>query len=265
MQIEGASPPECMVYADVGQSILRCKVERAIGARTPAWWIVRTRRRWATTERMIVTFEDVISAEELGELRAIADRATFVDGRESASPDLASVKHNEQMSVSDPSISRIARIVGGALQRHPSFAAATFPRRMHSLRLSRYRTGMRYGRHVDAAIMYDGASSLRADVSFTLLLDDPDTYDGGELRIGADVFKLPARALVLYPTGAIHEVTEVTRGERRAVVGWVESFVQDAASREVLYDLARARRNPDEAAELLAKTHANLLRRWATT
>jgi len=215
---------------------------------------------------MILTFEDVLSVEELAELRAIAEKTSFVDGRESASVDLASVKHNEQMASSDPSISRIARIVAGALQRHATFASATLPRRMHSLRLSRYRTGMRYGRHIDAAIMYDGASSLRADLSFTLFLDDPATYDGGELRIGTQSFKLPPRALVCYPTGALHEVTEITRGERRAIVGWVESFVRDAESREVLYDLSRAMAGAaNEGRELLVKTHANLLRRWSMT
>ncbi len=224
---------------------------------------------------MILTFEDVLSVEELAELCTIAAETAFVDGRESASAELASVKHNEQMSSSDTSISRIARLVGGALQRHASFASATLPRRMHSLRLSRYRKGMRYGRHIDAAIMYDGASTVRADLSFTIFLDDPATYDGGELRIGSEAtaptFKLPPRALVCYPTGALHEVCEVTRGERRVVVGWVESFVRDAESREVLYDLSRAMTDlrsaggPNEARELLVKTHANLLRRWAVT
>ncbi len=224
---------------------------------------------------MILTFEGALSVEEHAALSAIADKTTFVDGRESASVELASVKHNEQMSSADPSMSQVARIVGGALQRHATFASATLPRRMHSLRLSRYRVGMRYGRHVDAAIMYDGGSSLRADLSFTLFLDEPETYDGGELRIGADgaarTFKLPARALVCYPTGALHEVSEVTRGERRAVVGWVESFVPDAASREVLYDLSRAMAHlrgvdgASDARDLLSKTHANLLRRWAMT
>jgi PKHD-type hydroxylase len=222
---------------------------------------------------MILTFEDVLSVEELARLHAIAAATTFVDGRESASADLASTKQNEQMSSVDPSMNEIAQIVGLALQRHASFASATLPRRMHSLRLARYRQGMRYGRHIDAAIMRDGGSSVRADLSFTLFLDDPESYEGGELHIGTDAtaraFKLPARALVCYATGSLHEVREVTRGERRAVVGWIESFVHDAEDREVLYDLARVMaclpEGANDARELLVKTHTNLLRRWAVT
>ncbi len=61
----------------------------------------------------------------------------------------------------------------------------------------------------------------------------------------------------------------VARGERLAVVGWVRSVVRDAEAREMLFDLDQAvaaARTPDGASrvlDLLLKTRANLLRRWA--
>jgi PKHD-type hydroxylase len=61
----------------------------------------------------------------------------------------------------------------------------------------------------------------------------------------------------------------VTRGVRRAAVGWVQSLVRDPARRELLFDLDTARRSlfDREGATrefgLLSKTVANLLRMWA--
>lgn len=222
---------------------------------------------------MILTFGDVITAEEHAALLEIVRVTEFVDGRESASVRLADIKHNEQMSRGDSAITEVAKIVGTALARCSAFRAATQPKQMHSLRLSRYRAGMRYGKHVDAPIMQDGTVHARADLSFTLFLAEPSAYDGGELCLetgSSDAcFKLPARHLIVYPTGQLHEVREVTRGERVVVVGWVQSYVRDRADREVLWDMSRAMELVHEAEgksrayDLLVKTHASLLRRWA--
>lgn len=222
---------------------------------------------------MLLHLADVITPDEHERLLAIANATKFVDGRESASPRLAETKQNEQMSRSDPLMKEVAQLVGGALQRHSGFRAATMPRQMHSLRLSRYAEGMRYGMHVDAALMHDGATTTRADLSFTLFLAEPESYDGGELALesfGDETrVKLPARHLVVYPTGRLHEVRPVTRGTRLVVVGWVQSFVRAQADREVLWNLARAMElvfaseGKSRAYDLLLESHTDLLRRWA--
>jgi PKHD-type hydroxylase len=136
------------------------------------------------------------------------------------------------------------------------------------LMFSRYEPGMNYGSHVDDALM----QGLRTDVSFTLFLSDPESYDGGELVIetasGEDAIKLDPGALVAYPTTTLHRVNEVTRGERLAVVGWARSFIRDAAQRELLFDLDTARRQifarEGKTAEfdLISKSAANLMRMW---
>lgn len=221
---------------------------------------------------MILHFEDLISEDELASLIGIAARTDFVDGRESASARLADVKHNEQMSRTDPAIADVARIVGAAFERSTAFRSATLPKQMHSLRLARYRVGMHYGKHVDAALMHDGPRPSRADLSFTLFLSDPSSYDGGELCLesgsGDTVLKPPARHVIVYPTGQLHEVRRVTRGERLVVAGWVQSFVRAQADREVLWDLSRAmelvvaQSGKNRAYDLLVRAHSDLLRRW---
>ena len=106
-----------------------------------------------------------------------------------------------------------------------------------------------------------------------IFLSESSDYDGGELVIefspvhGQRV-KLPAGAAVIYPANTVHQVEAVTRGERLAVVFWVQSLVRDADRRQMLYDLHRLRHNrgqPDAIEDdklLLAKAYNNLLRLW---
>jgi PKHD-type hydroxylase len=149
---------------------------------------------------------------------------------------------------------------------------AAQPRRLASILVSRYQPGMGYGLHVDAPIMGE-PNHVRSDLSFTLFLSEPDSYDGGELAIetggGETAFKLPARSAVCYPTGRLHRVRPIERGERIAIVGWVQSLVRDSAIREMLFDLSAAREQlvgldgATRAFELVNKTYFNLLRRHA--
>src|SRR5690606_26702349 len=101
---------------------------------------------------------------------------------------------------------------------------------------------MDYGAHVDDAIMGlgAGAGEMRSDLSFSLFLSAPEDHDGGELVMdtaGQELsYKLPAGALVLYPSTTLHRVQPVTRGQRLAAVGWIQSAVRDPAAREILFD-----------------------------
>jgi PKHD-type hydroxylase len=116
-------------------------------------------------------------------------------------------------------------------------------------------------------------SGTRTDVAFTLFLDPPETYEGGELVIesaaGEDSIKLPAGALVAYPATSLHHVNEVTRGVRLAAAGWAKSLIRDAARRELLFDLDTARRQmfarngKSSEFDLVSKSFANLMRMWA--
>ena len=221
---------------------------------------------------MILTFPQVISADEQRAILTQIAAAEFVDGRQTAGVLLANRKQNEQIHRDSAQLKNITDILLGALRRHQGFCNAVYPKQLHSLLVSRYREGMHYGPHVDRALM--GETTLwRTDLSVTLFLNEPDEYDGGELALesgsGAFKVKLPARALVCYPTGQLHQVLPITRGERLVVVAWVQSHIRDAGAREVLSDLAQAldtlreREGKSRAYDLVNKTHINLLRRWS--
>lgn len=143
---------------------------------------------------------------------------------------------------------------------------------MHSLLFSRYGVGMAYGRHIDNALM-GGKQLRRSDLSFTVFLSDPDTYTGGELVIeGPDnetSYRLAAGSAIVYPANTLHRVDPVISGERLVAVGWVQSLIRDAEQREILFDLDTVKRTlfaqdgKTDAFDLVSKTMANLLRKWA--
>jgi PKHD-type hydroxylase len=149
------------------------------------------------------------------------------------------------------------------------------PRRLRPILFARYGEGRAYGAHVDDALMGldDLAGPVRTDLAVTVFLAAADADDGGELVIestaGEQAFKLGAGDAIAYPATTLHRVEPVTRGVRLVAVTWVQSLVRDPAAREVLFDLDAARRAVFEregkgpAFDLVAKSHANLLRRWA--
>jgi PKHD-type hydroxylase len=216
---------------------------------------------------MQIVIGNVLSAADLDGLRAALDGAHFVDGRETAGFAARTVKHNLQ-AASEPALDAPRALVRERILANEVFGLAVRPKAL-SLMFSRYDSGMRYGTHVDDAIMH----GMRADVAFTLFLSDPQSCDGGELVLdtaaGEDTIKLPAGALVAYPATSLHRVAEVTRGTRLAAVGWARSFVRDPAQRELLFDLDTARRKlfAQQGAtaefDLLSKSVANLMRMWA--
>src|SRR5215210_4150085 len=165
----------------------------------------------------------------------------FEDGARTAGWSARLVKDNEQARES-ATLRLLRERVETAIRGNDLFALAVRPKALTPLLFSRYGVGQSYGSHVDNPLM-DG---LRTDVSFTLFLSDPMTYEGGELVIetaaGEDEIKLPAGCMVAYPSTTLHRVAAVTRGERLVVVGWAQSYVRDASRREILFDLETAKR-----------------------
>ena len=73
----------------------------------------------------------------------------------------------------------------------------------------------------------------------------------------------------MYPASSLHEVTEVTRGERLVAVTWMQSMVPDAEKRELLYGLWQARETlradqpESETTAHVDQSYVNLVRMWS--
>jgi PKHD-type hydroxylase len=225
---------------------------------------------------MLIAIPDVLDAAGVARLRTVIDAAEWTDGNATSGPQSALAKRNRQLPEDSAAAREAGNIVLDALGRSPLFVAAALPLKVFPPLFNRYEGGEAFGLHVDNAVRIRRGSDfrIRSDLSATLLLSDPDSYDGGELVIegafGAQTVKLPAGHLVLYPASSLHRVTPVTRGERVASFFWVQSMVRDDGARRILFDLDQSvqalgqDRGQDDAEVIrLTGIYHNLLRRSA--
>ncbi len=223
---------------------------------------------------MTLSIAAITDAEKLTEIGAAIARLEWQDGRATAGKVAARVKDNEQAIMAGPAGRAVQQMLMPLIIDNPIVKAAVRPRRHSNLLLSRTQDGGHYGAHVDNALIGKGDARIRTDISFTLFLSDPASYEGGELVVQTagmtQTIKEPPGHLVLYPSTSIHEVKPVTSGTRIVAVGWIESLIRDDAQRDLLFDMQNTRNSlsaklPAESPELLMidKSIANLMRMWA--
>ena len=226
---------------------------------------------------MLLTLDDVLSPEEVSHARRLLDQAAWVSGHTTAGPQAAVVKNNQQLPEDAPELAALRQLVLDALSRSALFFAAALPLKILPPFFNRYSGHSNsYGLHTDNAMRRVPGQSgtyVRSDVSATLFLSDPETYEGGVLTIddtfGQHGVKGRAGSLVLYPSSSIHAVSPVTSGERVSCFMFLQSMVPDAGQRRLLYDMDMAllqlRQQVGEtpAVVQLTGTYHNLLRRWA--
>ncbi len=201
--------------------------------------------------------------------------APWVDGRVTAGYQGASVKENQQLEESSSTARELGDLVIGQLERNPLFISAVLPLRVYPPMFNRFGTGMQFGSHVDGTVrsIPGSGQKLRTDLSATLFLAAPESYDGGELIIENDFgdrsIKLAAGDLIVYTSTSRHRVNPVTRGLRLASVFWIQSLIRDDTRREQLFELdqtiQRLTRNGADAESLLRLTghYHTLLRLWS--
>jgi PKHD-type hydroxylase len=226
---------------------------------------------------MFVRIPQVLNADHLVRLRtALAgDIAPWVDGRVTAGHQGALVKSNQQIEEGSATARDLGTLVITQLERNPLFVSAVLPHRVYPPMFNRYDVGMHFGTHVDGAIRQipGTGQKLRTDLSATLFLTAPDSYDGGELVIDSDFgsqeAKLAAGDLIVYTSTSRHRVNPVTRGRRLACVFWIQSLIRDDDKREQLLELDRTIQqltqravDPDVLVRLTAHYHS-LLRLWS--
>lgn len=217
---------------------------------------------------MLLQIADVIDASMIKAVReAVTADGFWRDGRQTAHGRAKAAKNNLQ-ALADGAAKGVLETLSKAILGNETLRSAAQPAALARIMMNCYGEGMAYGPHVDASHI-DG---VRTDLSFTLFISDPDSYDGGELVIDSagaeDSVKLSAGSLVLYPSTSLHRVERVTRGERIACVGWIKSRVRAQEDRTVLFELDRigadlqAVNAPGEIRDRLANVRNNLLRRW---
>jgi len=225
---------------------------------------------------MIIEIPALLDAVAVARLRAIIDAGEWVDGNATSGPQAALAKRNEQLAEECSAAREGGALVLDALGKAPLFVAASLPAKVFPPLFNRYAGGQMFGTHIDNAIRIKRGTDfrLRSDLSATLFLADPETYDGGELVVedsyGAQSVKLPAGHMIVYPASSLHHVEPVTRGSRVACFFWIQSMVRDGEARRHLFELDRAvqtlaaeKGQGDRTVIQLTGLYHNLLRRWA--
>ena len=211
---------------------------------------------------------EILNPQEVAECRKIAESATFVHGKISNPHNKA--KQNEQLH-EQAAYQQSARIVLEAFGRSPEFHEFAFPAQIAPPLLTRYKPGMHYGAHADAAYLTLPGGTVRSDISCTVFLNEPESYEGGALHIryaDADMrFKLGPGQAILYPSDTLHEVEPVTSGERLVAITFIQSRVKDLFERHMLFELnevaaLEGNSMKPENFSRLQLIQANLLRYW---
>ncbi|WP_414902176.1 Fe2+-dependent dioxygenase [Sphingomonas flavalba] len=220
----------------------------------------------------MIVIPDLLDAGELARVQQALAAADWVDGTVTAGAQSALAKRNSQLAEDSAEARALGGIVLEALARTPLFVAAALPLKVYPPLFNRYAGGDAFGDHVDSAVRIQRGSDfrVRSDLSATVFLVDPDSYDGGELVVDGRAIKLPAGHMILYPAGSLHHVTPVTRGARLASFFWIQSMVRDAGARALLLELdgtiqrlGAERGQGDAEIVRLTGIYHNLLRRWA--
>ena len=222
---------------------------------------------------MLFTISGLLNPAQLEKIHEVLKDARFVDGKLTAGFAAARVKNNLEMRQDPERMKLLIRIIMSSLGHNEMFRFSALPHRVADPIFARYESGMTYGDHVDDPIMGASGPRFRTDISMTVFLNPPETYDGGELVVrtsfGEKRVKLPAGDAVIYPSSSLHQVAPVTEGERLVALTWIQSYVRDPAQRELLYELNLAREKllketPEgETTGYVDRSYANLLRMWA--
>ena len=94
---------------------------------------------------------------------------------------------------------------------------------IENLQYSVYHEGDFYDKHVDHH--FQGPGQYPRKLSFTMQLTDPSEYEGGETMLitSQEPFAIPKEkgTITFFPSYTLHEVKPITKGTRKALVGWI--------------------------------------------
>ncbi|MEP6965309.1 MAG: Fe2+-dependent dioxygenase [Polaromonas sp.] len=229
---------------------------------------------------MLLRIPQALLPDELAQVRELILAADWADGRITAGSQSGAVKNNRQLREELPAAQQARHIVSVALARNPQFITGALPKSVYPPLFNRYGGASNYfGDHIDNAVRTHAVTArhVRTDISCTLFLSEPASYDGGELVVqdtyGEQRIKFDAGDLVMYPGTSVHRVEAVTRGDRLACFFWIESMVRLDAQRRLLYDMDMAitslrqqtfTAGASESPEVVRLTgcYHNLMRMW---
>jgi PKHD-type hydroxylase len=218
---------------------------------------------------MFLEIPDLLTPQELAQLRSIAVASPFADGRITNPHNIT--KNNQQIDFNSAGYKESAALLHTALMRNEVFRDFAYPKAVAPPLLCRYGPGQSYGVHSDTAMQNVFGRRMRFDVSCTIFISDPEDCVGGELtaHFGDKTIKVKGAAgsAIVYPSVTLHEVAPIASGVRLVAITFIESEIRDPAKRELLYLLNEVYALEGNQMEwknriLLKHVHTALYRMW---
>ena len=183
---------------------------------------------------MLYFTHKLLNEDQINKLsQTILSTSDWVDGK--ISNRASKVKRNLQLDWQSEQYKKSSEEIRNTVFDDQIIKNAVFPAKIHNILFTRTGEGMYYGPHIDSPHITSG----RRDLSFTIFLNEKNDYKGGELILYVPpekkTIKLNPGEIIIYPTKYLHEVKEVTEGERMVCVGWIESLIPNNEDRENLH------------------------------
>ena len=108
-----------------------------------------------------------------------AEKSSWQDGKKTAGSHAAQIKSNFQLDKNSNLSIELRDLIINKIISNPLLKSFTLPSLIHGVMFTQSLAGHGYGSHIDNPYMPSG----RSDLSFTLFLNAPEDYRGGELCI----------------------------------------------------------------------------------
>lgn len=176
-----------------------------------------------------VVWENLFTEEELESIIDIGELGKFVKGRVGNNEYHSDIRETDIVWI-EPSedsfwlFDRLAELISKV--NHDKFQLDLT--RFDGFQYSKYEEGAHYKWHVDSDTMPRADNTYRK-LSISVMLDDPDDYEGGELELAPDgcqeegatrVLKAKKGSVIIFYSYTPHKVRPITGGVRRALVTW---------------------------------------------
>ncbi len=174
-------------------------------------------------------FSGTFTAGECSRLKTLMAEKTQLASTQSAGPGLTDVRRSEVRWLDRADAPwAFDRLRGVALMANRAYGFDLVG--LESLQLTQYEAA--YRGHYDWHMDFGTGPNMRfRKLSIVVQLTDPGAYDGGELFVCTSdgtrtSMTTPVHkelgCAVVFPSYMVHRVSEVTRGTRHTLVGWVE-------------------------------------------
>lgn len=195
---------------------------------TPWWPLLPYRGHFPA-----MTMNNFFSKEDVGTLEKMIstsyDLEEAVTGYRPGAPD-DSARHSQvaYLGVSEISAWLYQKITPAVMEANYKCFQMNL-RTIETMMYSEYNCGENgepgdfFAKHTDNNIVTPIGTDRK--LTFIVQLDDPSSYAGGEiiLQTASGEMKLSKNQgdIIFFPSSTVHEVTPVTSGKRRSLVGWV--------------------------------------------